>query len=90
MSDEFVSESGQVLYLPRPSTDRDLALACRVLAESGYSVLWLSWTHSRGPCKARGPFPYDVTVMRDADAETYSDWEWEDDPPEWEDGPEWA
>lgn len=84
MSDEYVSDEGQVLYLPRPSTERDLILACEVLAQSGFSVLWVSWTHARGPVKARGPFPYDVTVMRDGDAETYGEWEWED-PPEWED-----
>lgn len=55
----------QVVYLPERREERDIALAGEVLVRSGYSVLWVAWTFADGPVKAGGPFPYDITVMRD-------------------------
>ena len=53
--------------MPSRREDRDIVLAGEVLARSGYSVLWVSWTHGDGPTRATGPFPYDVTVIRTPD-----------------------
>lgn len=70
MPDEFlVNDGGQILYLPKPRSERDLLLAGEVLLRSGYSVLWVSWTHRDGPVRATGPFPYDVSVI------PYDEWE---------------
>ena len=64
-----MSDNGQLLYLPHPRDNRDLLLASEVLWRSGYSVLWVSWTHRTGPTRATGPFPYDVLVERGEDDE---------------------
>lgn len=67
LSNEFVTNSGQALYMPARRENRDIVLAGEVLHRSGYSVLWVSWTHGDGPAQATGPFPYDVMVIRTLD-----------------------
>ena len=60
-----MNSGGQIMYLPQPRSNEDVLLASEVMWRSGYSVLWVCWTHERGPTQACGPFPYDVTVYSD-------------------------